>query len=271
VKKSGGKGLIGVNILSSSKHYEEYVTTAVNAGAQAIISGGGIPTALPGICKGRAVLLIPVVSSARAASVIIRNWTKKYDRVPDAVIFESSMAGGNLGFKEEQLGNAQETFYKSIVEIKNELAGFPGCKLIVAGGIYSRQDAGMVIACGADGIQLGSRFVTTFECDAPIEFKQAYLNLNETGVTTIKGLGSRADRVINNKFAKRIQKGPVPIRSCDGCIVTCDGKEAPFCFKEALITSVSGDTENGLMYCGGNAWKADKIETVKEVFDYFTL
>ena len=269
VKDAGGKGAIGINILCTADNYEEYVNAALEAGVQVIVSGGGVPTALPGICKDADVKLIPVVSSARAASVIIRNWAKKYNRAPDAIIFEGPMAGGNLGFKEEQMGRAQENFYKTIVEIKDETANFAECRLIVGGGVFSRQDAEKVLACGADGVQMGSRFVTTVECDAQEAYKQAYLNCKESDIITVKGMGGRVDRVLNNRFAERIQTECIPIASCNGCILTCEREEARFCLKEALIKAVNGDIKNGLIFCGGKAWKADRIETVKDIFDEF--
>ena len=271
VKRLGGTGCVGVNILCTMKNYEDYVKAAVEAGAQAIISGGGVPTALPGICKDSRVKLIPVVSSARACSVILKNWDKKYNRTPDAFIFEGPLAGGHLGFKEEQMGQTRESFCKTIAEIKAELKNIPECLLIVGGGIYNKRDAQIALACGADGIQIGSRFVTTKECDGPQAFKEAYINCSEADIITIKSFGGRVDRVISNNFTESIKNAPRPMTSCIGCIVTCEQKEARFCMREALINSAKGDVKNGLIFCGGKAWKADKIETVRDVFDEFIL
>lgn len=270
VEKAGGKGLVGINIMSMTDHYEDYVKAAIDAGAQVIVSGGGVPTSLPGICKGSDVKLIPVISSARAASVIIRNWTKKHNRTPDAVIFEGPLAGGHLGFKEEQLGPAQENFYKMIAEIKTELESFPECKLIVGGGIYSKNDALKVLACGADGVQIGSRFVTTKECDAPDSFKQAYLDCAESDLGIIKSTIGMMGRVIKNDFVEKAEKGPIPIKSCNGCLITCNRMKASFCILDALIKTAIGDTRNGLVFCGAKAYKANKIETVKDIFEEFT-
>jgi len=255
VKNAGGRGLIGVNILCTLDHYEDYVRTALEAGAQAVVSGGGVPTALPGICRGRDVRLIPVVSSARAASVIIRNWARKHNRAPDAIIFEGPLAGGYLGFKEEQLEAAQENIYNSIIEIKSETEHLPGCSLIVGGGIYDRRDAQKALACGADGIQLGTRFVTTKECDVHENFKKAYTDCSESDIVIIKNPAGMPCRVLKNKFISKIQESP----GLSGDSLT-----------EALIASANGDIENGLIFCGAKAYKAEKIETVKEIFDEFT-
>ena len=255
VQKAGGKGVIGINIPCTSDHYEEYVITAIEAGAQAVISGGGVPTALPGVCRDKEVKLIPVISSARAASVIIRNWAKKHNRAPDALIFEGPLAGGYLGFKEDKIDAAMENFYASIAEIKAEIEGFPGCKLIAGGGIYDLRDAQKAIACGADGVQLGSRFVTTVECDAHENFKQAYIGSGESDIGIVLNPAGMSCRVLMNKFAKKVQKDPEFLK----------GRVT-----EALIKAANGDTENGLVFCGGKAYKAVKIETVVDVFKELT-
>jgi len=269
VRTAGGKGLIGINLPSIAAHYETYIRTALEAGAQVIISGGGVPTALPGICKNRDIKLVPVVSSARAASVIIRNWAKKHNRAPDAIIFQGPFAGGHLGYNEARLGPASENFYTMIAAIKAELENCPDCALIVGGGIYNKQDAQRVLACGADGVQIGSRFVTAKECDAPDAFKQAYWNCEEDDIAVIQNMTGMMDRVIRNKLIERLQTGRIPIRSCDGCLSTCHRLDAPYCLKEVLVLAARGDTENGLLFCGSKTHKADKIETVQDIFDEF--
>jgi NAD(P)H-dependent flavin oxidoreductase YrpB (nitropropane dioxygenase family)/DNA-binding MarR family transcriptional regulator len=264
-------GPIGVNVMVALNHYQEYVTASIEAGAQIIISGAGLPTGLPGISKADKVKLIPIVSSARATGLIIKSWMKKHNRVPDAIIFEGPLAGGHLGFKEEQLDLAQENFYKTITEIKAELQELPNCPLIVGGGIFTREDALKAISYGADGVQLGTRFVTTEECDAPMEFKQAYINCKEQDIAIIKSPVGMPGRAIKNEFAKRIidEGKKEPIKKCNGCILPCNPAEAPYCITEALIKSAKGDVKDGLVFCGANAYKCDKIERVEDIFKEF--
>jgi NAD(P)H-dependent flavin oxidoreductase YrpB (nitropropane dioxygenase family)/DNA-binding MarR family transcriptional regulator len=269
--KGENPGAVGVNIMVATQHYEDYVNAAVDAGVQIIISGAGLPTSLPAIEKTKNVKLIPIVSSARAAGLIIKNWSKKYNRVPDAVIFEGPLAGGHLGFKEEQLDLAEEAFYKTIREIKSELSDLPNCPLIVAGGIFSRNDALKAISHGADGVQMGTRFVTTVECDAPMAFKQAYLNCGKEDVTIIKSPVGMPGRAMKNSFSHRVgEEGQKEaIARCNNCIVPCNPATAPYCITSALVRAARGDVENGLVFCGANAWKCDRIETVEDIFKEF--
>ncbi|MCI9596968.1 MAG: MarR family transcriptional regulator [Firmicutes bacterium] len=245
------RGPIGVNIMWSSHHCEEYVKAAVSAGAELIVCGGGIPTKLPAYCRDKKVALVPIVSSKRAANIIIRNWTKKYNRTPDGFIFQGPLAGGYLGIKESQMEAAAEDFYKNIADIKGELEDLGDCPLIVCGGIYTRSDAEKAYAYGADGFQLGTRFVTTQECDASEAFKQAYLNCREQDITIITSPEGFPGRVIENQCVPRVSKEPWRIM-------------------EGLLNASRGDLEHGLIFCGGKIHKAEKIETVADIFREFT-
>ncbi len=265
-------GPIGINIMSVGRNYEELVKAAVEAGAKVIVSGAGLPTGLPSYVKGKDVKLIPIVSSARAAGLIIKSWAKKHNRLPDAFVFEGPDAGGHLGFKEEQLSIAEENFYKTILDIKAEIASVPGCKLIVGGGIFSKEDVEKVLAYGADGVQIGTRFVATEECDAPEAFKMAYVNANRDDCVIIKSPVGMPGRAIRNSFVKNVAQAEekIPIATCNGCMSSCNPNVAPYCITDALIKSVTGDTENGLVFCGTNAYKIQKIQTVKEIMDELT-
>ncbi len=267
IKDIPNRGAIAVNIMVAAKNYEDMVRSSIEAGVHMIISGAGLPTSLPGLCKGSKVKLVPIVSSARAAAILIKNWAKKYDRQPDAVIFEGPEAGGHLGFKEEQLETATEDFYKTITEIKKELEDIPECPLIVAGGIYTKEDVKKALSYGADGVQVGTRFVTTVECDAHENFKQAYLDSKKEDIAIIKSPVGMPGRAIRNKFIDIVEEGRLAPKRCNGCIISCNPKEAMYCITDALIRAVKGDVENGLVFCGAKAYKCDKIETVQDVFD----
>lgn len=266
IKDIPNRGLIGVNIMCAIQQYEDMVKTAVEAGADLIISGAGLPTHLPALVKDSKIKLIPIVSSARAAAVIIKSWAKKYDRAPDAVIFEGPDAGGHLGFKKDQIEDAQKNFYQTLAEIKEEIQNIPNCPLIAAGGIYSREDIDKALTYGADGVQLGTRFVTTEECDADMKFKEAYLNATEEDVTIVSSPVGMPGRALRNEFVKRIEAERLAPKRCNNCLVTCDPKTTPYCITDALMEAAKGNVENGLIFCGSNAWKADKITTVKEIF-----
>ncbi len=270
VKNVVNKGLIAVNIMCASRNYDDFVTASIEAGVDMIISGAGLPTALPGVAKNSKVKLVPIVSSARAAALIIKSWTKKYNRVPDAVLFEGPQAGGHLGFKEEQLEEAQEHFYETIMDIKEEIEDLQDCPLIVAGGIYTKEDIQKVLAYGADGVQIGTRFVTTEECDVHPKFKETYLNAKEEDMVVIKSPVGMPGRAIRTPFIERVEQGRIPPEKCNRCLIPCKAEEAPYCITQALINAAKGDIEHGLVFSGSNAYRATKMETVEDIFRELT-
>lgn len=272
VKDVPGAGPIGINMMCVGRNYDEIIVAAVEAGAKLIVSGAGLPTSLPGVVKGKDVKLIPIVSSARAAGLIIKSWARKHNRMPDGFVYEGPKAGGHLGFKEEQLEIADENFYKTIMEIKAEIASVPECKLIVGGGIFTRDDVEKALSYGADGVQVGTKFVATEECDAPESFKQAYVNCNKEDIAIIKSPVGMPGRAIKNKFVIEVaeKQEKLPIKRCNGCMTACNPRVAPYCITEALIAAAGGDAENGLVFCGSNAYLVDKIVKVSDVFAELT-
>jgi nitronate monooxygenase len=278
-KTADSGGAIGVNIMCALRHYEDYVKASIEAGAHMIISGAGLPMNLPGIVPGTQAKLIPIVSSARATGLIIKTWLKRYNRLPDAVVFEGPEAGGHLGFKAEELDTAQEHFYQTIEEIKDEIQkGIDAAQevdkhdipLIVAGGIYTRDDINKAMNHGADGVQMSTIFVTTEECDVHSSFKQAYIDANKEDIVIVKSPVGMPGRAIRNAFVKRTMEGRIAPDSCNGCISNCRPDTTPYCITLALINAAKGDMENGLIFCGSNAYKADRITTVKAIFDELT-
>ncbi|MGI6732175.1 MAG: nitronate monooxygenase [Anaerovoracaceae bacterium] len=267
VKDIPNRGPIGVNIMCASRNYDEYVQAAIEAGVEIIVSGAGLPTSLPGAAGESQVKLVPIVSSARAASLICRGWEKKYGRRPDAVIYEGPKAGGHIGFKEEQLKEAEESFLKTLQEIKAEIQDIP---LIVAGGIYTREDVQEVLSFGADGVQLGTRFVTTEECDVHPNFKQAYINASEEAMVIIKSPVGMPGRAITNTFITRVEGGRIPPQKCNRCLIPCKAEDSPYCITQALINAAKGDMENGLVFSGCNGYRATKIQTVADIFKELT-
>ena len=186
------KGIIGVNIMVATRQYEEYVKAAVKAGVDLIISGAGLPMTLPELTKGFQTKIAPIVSSLKSIQVIWKYWEKKYNVAPDMVVIEGPKAGGHLGFTYEQLqdipGLSFEEEIKKIIAFVKENAARIGKEIsvVVAGGIYNREDAENAIALGADGVQMATRFVTTYECDASMAYKQAYIDSKEEDIIIVK-------------------------------------------------------------------------------------
>ena len=267
-------GVVGFNIMVAMQHYADYVRQAVKGGADFIVSGAGLPVDLPGYAAGSDVKLAPIVSTEKSAAVILKYWAKKWNRVPDFLVIEGPKAGGHLGFTGEQLSFFDAVTYREevkriIAKVQEYEEKFSGkIPVVLGGGISSREKADEAFALGVDAIQVASRFVTTEECDADECYKQAYIKAREEDVMLVKSPVGMPGRAIRNSFAERVMGGEkLPPKRCRGCIKGCKPAEIPYCITEALIQAVKGDVENGLLFCGADAWKAERMETVQEVID----
>lgn len=263
-------GIIGVNLMVAMKNYADMVKASVEEKVDIIISGAGLPINLPSIVNNTKVKLIPIVSSMKAARIIINIWEKKHNRTPDAIIVEGPKAGGHLGFKMDELINNEtkdlETIVKEVINyVKSLNKNIP---VIAAGGIYDGYDIAKFLKLGASGVQMATRFVPTEECDAHINFKNAYINSSIDDIIITKSPVGLPGRAISNNFIKNLddQKNNYILR-CYNCLEKCNPKETPYCITKALINSVEGNTEDGLLFVGSNAYKCNKIETVQEVID----
>lgn len=274
IKKARQKadgGIVGVNIMVATRRYEDYVKAAAAAGADLIISGAGLPMTLPEICG--AAKIAPIVSSTKALRVIANHWRKKYDRKPDLVVIEGPLAGGHLGFSKEDIDaytitgeKDYDAEIKSIIALADELA----VPVVVAGGVYDRKDMDHYLALGAKGVQIATRFVTTKECDASDAYKQAYIKAKKEDIVIVKSPVGMPGRAIHNTFLDKVNAGERFMRGCRQCIVTCKPDTAPYCITEALINAVEGRLDEGLIFCGSNAYRADKIETVANIMEEFS-
>lgn len=268
-------GVIGVNVMVALADYETLVTAAIEGGAKIIVCGAGLPFSLPGLAAHAPdVALVPIVSSLRAAQLIVRKWEKGYHRLPDAIVVEDpDTAGGHLGEKMELIGIGQYDQYGTIREIKAFLqTEFPAASIpvIAAGGIWDRSDMLHALEQGADGVQMASRFVPTVECDAADAFKQAYLECHQEDIGLLMSPAGLPGRAIINRIEKVRQYDIDNHTVCRmACLKKCTYKESGerFCIVSALDRSQKGDVETGLVFCGTNAWKADHIGTVQEIFD----
>jgi NAD(P)H-dependent flavin oxidoreductase YrpB (nitropropane dioxygenase family)/DNA-binding MarR family transcriptional regulator len=262
-------GAIAVNVLYASPDCARVVQTAIEAGARVIIAGMGLPISLPGMVGDARVTLVPMVSSARAVALLRKAWAKKYNRAPDAVIFEGPHKCGILGFKEEQLDGAAAGFYRSVVEIRRELADLPNCPLIVANGAMSRADVKRAVAYGADGIQLDEPFVLTPECGAPASVRAVYAEAERREALILKSPLGRPVRMLRNALTDRALRGNVDPARCTGCIDLCPKKDIPFCLADALNATARGDAENGILFCAENGGRAAPCAAVADIFKAF--
>lgn len=270
-----GNGIIAVNTMVATKCYEDYVRSAVEAGVDLVVSGAGLPMNLPELVAGSNSKIAPIVSSAKAFKVISNYWLKKYDRLPDLIIIEGPRAGGHLGFSKEEVETLTVEAYdeeiKKIVAAVREVETIHNVSIpvAVAGGVYDRSDYDHAVELGADAVQLATRFVTTKECDASDAYKQAYIDAKEEDIIIIKSPVGMPGRAIHNDFIDKVAAGERFINGCKQCIKMCKPAEIPFCITEALVNAVEGRVNDGLIFCGSNAYRANKIETVAGIMGEF--
>ncbi|MGC8765352.1 MAG: NAD(P)H-dependent flavin oxidoreductase [Brevinematia bacterium] len=273
-KKTGG--IIGVNIMVALSDFDELVNIAVGEGVDLILLGAGLalknPESLSPEKLGKiSTKIVPIVSSAKAARIIFQYWAKNYNHVPDAVVVEGPLAGGHLGFKKEQINNPLYRLEKILPDVILEIKTFEeqfgkDIPVIAAGGIYTGADIYKFIKLGAKGVQMATRFVATYECDASIEFKKAYVNCKEEDLIIIDSPVGLPGRAIRNKFIDDISEGiKKPFKCLWKCLKTCDFRKVPYCIALALTNAKKGKLKNGFTFAGFNAFRVDKIISVKEL------
>jgi len=266
------RGLLGVNILVPLSNYADMARTAIEEKVEFIFSGAALPLNLPSFLEGStSTKLVPIVSSARAARIVVRKWLDKYRYRPDALVVEGPKAGGHLGFKEEQLEDpafALEALLEPVLK-EAEAAGKEDGRsipVIAAGGIYTGEDLYGAMAAGASGVQMATRFVTTEECDAAAGFKQAYIDAGPEDMVIIKSPVGLPGRAIRNGFLDEVAAGKrTPFKCPYHCLVSCDYQKSPYCIALALMNAVRDRMKLGFAFAGSNAYRAERISTVKEV------
>jgi nitronate monooxygenase len=266
-------GIIGVNVMVALSDFEQLVEAAIDGGAKVIVCGAGLPMNLPGLtAHAPDVALVPIVSSERAAQLIAKKWDKTYHRLPDAVVVEDpDTAGGHLGEKMENIGSGDYDQYATVRAVKSFFLTEYGrdVPVIAAGGIWDRADLLHALAEGADGVQMASRFVPTVECDADESFKQAYIDCCKEDIGLIMSPAGLPGRAILTNQDEIVLHDQLTGAVCTtACLKKCSYKESGerFCIVKSLDRSQRGDMSTGLVFCGTNAWKADRITTVAEIF-----
>ena len=263
---SRGNGILAINAMVATTHFEEMVKTACECKIDAIISGAGLPLSLPKITQGFDVLLAPIVSSKKAASLLKKVWNKNYNKNPDFFVCEGSLAGGHLGFtNDEAMKNTRQDSINQLKEVVDEAKDIP---VFSAGGIFNSNDIKETLEVGAWGVQLGSRFIACQECDASQGFKNVILKAKDEDVMVIKSPVGMPGRALHTPFMDKVSKnGRIPPKNCMNCIKTCNPKETPYCISKALIEAFYGNEEEGLFFCGTNAGKINEMTTVKELIE----
>lgn len=271
--RQSGNGIIGVNIMVAVDCFQELIHVAIDEKVDVLFLGAGLPIKNIPVEKIRKaeISVIPIVSSGRAAKLIFRSWEKNYNDIPDGVVVEGPKAGGHLGFKYDQIDNPDFELEKLVPEVVESLKEFEQRHLrelpvIAAGGIFSGDDIFKFIKLGAKGVQMGTRFVATNECDADKRFKDAYVNAKEGDVAIISSPVGLPGRAINNAFLKEVANGVKKHFRCPSrCLESCGAKDAKYCISEALNNARKGDLANGFAFAGVNVHKVEEIVSVKDL------
>jgi NAD(P)H-dependent flavin oxidoreductase YrpB (nitropropane dioxygenase family) len=262
---------IAVNIMCAVTNYEDLVKAADQEEVAAIISGAGLPLKLPALVKHRSIKLIPIVSSGRAADLICRSWLRKHNRLPDALVVEGSLAGGHLGFSMDDVVTSHvplESIVQDVLSVAARYTKEHGISIpvIAAGGVFNGRDIARFLNLGASGVQMGTRFVCTDECDASLQYKEAYLNCRKEDILIIRSPLKLPLRVIRNSFVDRILSGEKVKFSCPyHCLATCEPDKSPYCIAQALINAYRGNMRAGFATCGANAYRVDHVVSVREL------
>ena len=266
------KGILGVNIMVALTNFGEFVKTALDEGIDIIFSGAGLPLDLPSYRRAYdRTKLVPIVSSGRAARIVAKRWTERYDYPPDAIVVEGPRAGGHLGFKPEQLGDPAYALESLLADVLSEIEAFEvsarrPIPVIAGGGIYTGADMHRFLQLGAAGVQMATRFVTTNECDASASFKDAYIRATPADLVIIQSPVGMPGRAIRNQFLDDVGAGKrMPFTCPYHCIATCDYVNSPYCIARALINAQRGRMRHAFAFAGENAHRATAILSVQDL------
>ncbi len=264
------QGIIGVNIMVALSNFEDMVRTAIREKADIIFAGAGLPLNLPSyLTADSKTQLVPIVSSARAAKIICEKWQTNYCYLPDAIVVEGPKAGGHLGFRNKDIDATEhslEQLVPQIVKVAKQYEHQKHIPVIAAGGISTGEDILNFMKLGATGVQMGSLFVPTEECDASPAFKQVYVDASQQDTLIIQSPVGMPGRAFKGKFIHSVNKGNERPKGCPyHCIKTCDYTKSPYCIIKALYNAAKGNMDKGYAFAGANAYLTQKISSVKDI------
>jgi nitronate monooxygenase len=273
------KGVIGLNAMVALTDFKEIINIAIDEKIDILFLGAGLPLDVPNevgmdrLLKSK-VKIAPIVSSGLATKIILRKWDRNFGIIPDAFVVEGPLAGGHLGYKREELDSENNKLENIIPKVIAEIKPFAEkygkeIPVIAGGGIFTGKDIYELLKnTGAKAAQMGTRFVATTECDATDEFKNEYIKCKKEDIVIINSPVGLPGRAINNNFLRHIDDPNKPKIRCPWvCLNSCDIKTAHYCIGMALANAKKGDLENGYAFCGANAYRIDKIISVRELFE----
>ena len=270
--RSKTTGVLGVNTMVATTDFEALAQAAIEENIDVIFAGAGLPLSLPKFLKSDShTKLVPIVSSGRAATILCKKWLSGFNYQPDAFVVEGPMAGGHLGFERDQINDPAYALEVIVPQVLDAVKPFEdrsgkAIPIIAAGGIYTGADIYKFLQMGAAGVQMGTRFVATHECDADIAFKQAYINATRDDLTIIKSPIGLPGRAIRNTFLRDVEAGKEMFEMClFDCCKPCNPRTAPYCIAAALDNARHGNLAGGFAFAGANAYRVTDIVSVNEL------
>jgi len=276
-RKICGNAPLGANVLYAINDYGRVVRDSCEAGADMIITGAGLPMDMPEYTKDFPdVALIPIVSTGRAFRLIAKRWEKRYGKIPDAVIVEGPLSGGHQGFKYEDCFKEENQLENLVPDVREEIDKWDkNIPIIAAGGIWNKKDIEKFLSLGANGVQMGTRFALTYECDASDTFKEILLNAKKDDILLMKSPVGYPARGIRTELINKVEKKEGPkIKCISNCVFPChrgeEAKKVGYCIADRLADAYTGEKESGLFFSGAYAYKADKLIHVKDLIKELT-
>lgn len=263
-------GILGVNLMHAATHYDEYASFLAKQDIDFIISGAGLPLDLPEYLVGSNVKGAFIISSGRAARIMLKSWDRRYSYMPAFIVCEGPLAGGHLGFSKEQMASGDyESLEKIVIDTKEVVKVYEEkynikIPIIAGGGIHDGHDMADMIKIGADGVQIATRFIATYECDVVESYKQMIIDAKEDDVVTTSSPAGLPGRVVRNFLTKTLEKHNLKRHYCVDCLKSCNKKDIPYCITEQLGNSTSGDNK-GLIFTGAKAYLVEKMDYVENI------
>ena len=275
-RKICGDAPLAANVLYAINDYGRVVRDACEAGIDIIITGAGLPTNMPEFTEGYPdVALVPIVSSAKALKIICKRWEKRYNRLPDAVILEGPKSGGHQGFTYEQCFMEEHQLENLVKPVVEEAATWGDIPVIAAGGIWDKKDIEEMMELGAAGVQMGTRFIGTYECDAHPNFKKVLLESKEEDIHLMKSPVGYPARGVRTNLSSLIETRTGPAIKCiSNCVAPCErgveAKAVGFCIADRLSDAYEGNIELGLFFSGTNGYRINELISVADLMKKLT-
>ncbi len=230
-----------VNIPMMRPDAEKMGKYAINNGVGIIITSAGNPAKIAPVLKKNKVTLIHVVPSVKGAC-------KAEKAGIDMVVCEGYEAGGH--------NSPHETTSLSLIPQIVDNVNIP---VAAAGGISDGRGIAAAMALGADGVQMGTRFIATTECPAHKNFKKFITDAGDTD-TCIIGRKLEMMRVVRNSFAQKMEQAEKEGADQDALLDIIGQK-----FNRSQIASINGDEKEGTFQAGQSAGLVNDIIAVEEL------